>query len=140
MKGAISIALLVALMGCATVKSNVQSPMSKVVNIAPRKAPVAPTEVYQASLAVQPTVIGEPAMFTLHAWFMEGTNFPATDAWTNDWQFLGVMKATNVLTPSNEWTFVPMPMEIYKGHLGFSYQGTEPNAFLRSKLQIKGDS
>ena len=122
-----------------------QSPKPKAqggaVDLDPRHAKAqAPTEVYQAALMAQPSVVGEPAVFTLHAWFMEGTNFPASDAWTNDWQFLGALMATNLLAPSNEWTFVPLPMEIYKGHLGFTYQGTDAAVFLRAKFQSKGDS
>jgi hypothetical protein len=73
---------------------------------------------------------------TKHIWFMNGTNWP-DDQWTNDWNFAGVVTATNLAVPLAKWQLVPEALEMYQGHLAFALSSAAPQLFCRGVFQAR---
>lgn len=81
------------------------------------------------SVAVEPTP-------TLNVWFMDGTNWPESDEWTNVWT-VTALTATDVNLPLAQWLPTPATLESYQGHLAMVLTNTEPTLFCGARFEPK---
>lgn len=84
------------------------------------------------SITLQGAAVYAP--FRIAGQFMDGTNFPASDEWTNEWAF-HLEGTTNLFEP--HWQPVPAAVKKIKGHLGFVVSNAETEMYCRAVYQLK---
>lgn len=81
-------------------------------------------------------VVADPTI--RHVWFLDGTNWPESDEWTNLWT-VTALTATNLDVPLTQWLAAPAVLECYQGHLAMAVASAGPILFCRARFEPKGE-
>lgn len=109
--------ILLCLLGCAVPKPETRAAL--VVSIS----------------SAQPLSVTPPPVIH-HVWFQNGTNWPDSDTWTNQWSFSALVTA-DLTVPLAQWQVVTPLFEMYQGHLAFQLVEAGPHLFCRGLFQPK---